>query len=95
MRRNPAAPAAKAPVITRPSDGAVLELVGGMAQQGLACQAAGAAADERLWWFVDGAPVGETVGPRPVSVALEPGDHVITCAAGDGRSSSVSISVTE
>ena len=90
---NPVTSTVKALEITRPTDGAVLELVKGMAQQGVACQAAAVAADQKLWWFVDGAPAGETLGPRSLAVELGPGDHVISCASDDGRSASVSISI--
>ena len=48
-----------------------------------------------LWWLVDGAPVGETVGSAPFAWEPTPGKPVISCATADGVTASVRVRVTE
>ena len=79
--------------VARPEDGAVFSLVKGMPQQGIVCQAAGNPDGAPLWWFVDGAPAGESEGSRPLKVEMSEGEHVISCATEDGVSASVKITV--
>ena len=79
--------------ISRPEDGAVFVLVDGMPQQGIACQAAGNPDGAPLWWFVDGAPVGESEGSRPFVAEMSAGEHVISCANEAGVSASVRVKV--
>ena len=79
--------------ITRPEDGAKFALVDGMPQQRIACQVAENPDGARLWWFLDGVPVGESLGTRPFAVGMERGEHVISCAAEDGSAASVRVTV--
>jgi len=66
-----------------------------MPQQGIVCQAAGNPDGAPLWWFVDGAPAGESEGSRPFKVDMSAGEHVISCATEDGVSASVNITVLQ
>ena len=79
--------------ITRPEDGARFALVEGMPQQRIACQTAGNPATRRLWWFLDGTPVGESLGTRPFTVEMSRGGHVISCASADGGAAAVHVTV--
>ena len=79
--------------ITRPDDGAKFALVEGMPRQRIACQVAENPDGARLWWFLDGIPVGESVGTRPFTVEMARGEHVISCSAADGSAASVRITV--
>ena len=45
---------------------------------------AGNTADGRLWWFVDGRPLGETRGDAPFVWTPELGEHTVTCATAEG-----------
>ena len=79
--------------ISRPEDGAVFVRVPGMKQQKIVCLAIGCAADERLWWFVDGNPVGESSASESFTVEMSLGEHVISCATASGDSSSTHLTV--
>ena len=79
--------------ITRPEDGAKFALVDGMPQQRIACQVAENPDGARLWWFLDGVPVGESLGTRPFAVGMERGEHVISCSDADGSAASVRVTV--
>ena len=80
--------------ILRPEDGATFRLVPAAARQGIVCKVSGNPNGSRLWWFVDGAPVGESEGAAPHAVDVQAGEHVITCSTADGRSASVRVKVT-
>ena len=79
--------------IVRPEDGATFSLVPGGVRQKVVCQVAGNPEGSKLWWFVDGAPAGESVGLRPFAVEPVPGKHVITCATAEGVSATATIRV--
>ena len=79
--------------IARPEDGATFSLVQGGVRQRIVCHVAGNPDGSRLWWFVDGAPVGESVGLQPFAIEPELGKHVITCATAEGVSATVTIHV--
>ena len=79
--------------ISRPEDGAVFTLVRGMRQQRIVCQTIGCGADERLWWFLDGVLAGDAPAGEPFVLEMALGEHTITCAAADGRSSAVAVTV--
>ena len=78
--------------IARPADGASFRLVPGMPQQKVICQATGVAGGSRLWWFLDGTPVGESVGPSPFAIEMREGTHSLVCAS-SSESSAVSVTV--
>ena len=79
--------------IVKPADGAEFHLVPGIDQQRVVCTVAGNTADGRLWWFVDGRPLGETVGDAPFVWTPEPGSHTVTCATADGVTAASSFTV--
>ena len=79
--------------IIKPEDGAQFILVEGMPQQKIVCAAEGAGRDERVWWFLDGMPAGSSTGSEPFALEPAEGEHSILCAAQDGRSAAIKISV--
>ena len=79
--------------LVKPEDGAEFVLVPGSLDQRVVCQAGDVAPDERLWWFADGAPAGETVGRAPFTLEMKPGRHVVTCATESGESATASFTV--
>ncbi|MGN0853740.1 MAG: transglycosylase domain-containing protein [Kiritimatiellia bacterium] len=79
--------------ISKPENDATFCLVPGLRQQRIACQVVGNAGTERLWWFVDGVPSGETKGLDAFLWSPEIGTHVITCATAEGAGSSVRVHV--
>ena len=81
--------------IRAPQDDAEFHLVPGLDQQWIVCTVAGNVEGGALWWFVDGAPVGETVGNAPFAWEPVPGPHVIACATENGVTASVRVRVTE
>ena len=81
--------------IRAPQDDAEFHLVPGLDQQRIVCSVVGNVEGGALWWFVDGAPVGETVGNAPFAWEPTPGAHVISCATADGITASVRVRVTE
>ena len=81
--------------LVRPEDGARFRRVPGSLDQRIVCQVGEVAPDTRLWWFVDGAPAGESTGRAPFAAAMTAGAHVVSCATSDGSAASVSISVEE
>ena len=93
-RRLPGAGAEKVPLaIAKPERDAVFRLVPGGPRQRLVATVVGNPDGRRLWWFIDGAPVGETVGTQPFVSDMTPGRHVIVCAAADGESAETSVLV--
>ena len=80
--------------IAKPEDGAVLKLVPGVAQQKVVCQVVGNPDGARLWWFADGAAMGETRGSDPFVLDMAEGAHVILCANESGITATVRIAVT-
>ncbi len=79
--------------LVKPEDGAQFHLVSGSLEQRIVCQVGEVPPDTRLWWFVDAAPVGETVGRGAFAAEMTPGEHVITCATEAGEAASVSVAV--
>ena len=83
-------------VISSPADGASIALVGdNTAMQKVVCKVIGNPPESRLWWFVDGAAKGETVGSQPFAFVPAPGRHSVSCSTADGVTASVRITVTE
>lgn len=81
-------------VLVKPEDGAVFRKVDIDIDQRIVCQVGEVAEDERLWWFVDGALAGESVGRTPFVVPMKPGIHVITCSTADGLAASATVEVS-
>lgn len=79
--------------IASPEDGANIVSVPGLAESRVVCKVLGNPPDEKLWWFVDGAVRGESVGLSPFVVELSPGSHRVTCSSASGESSSVVVTV--
>ncbi len=79
--------------ISRPEEDATFCRVPGGIRQGIVCQVTGNPEGSKLWWFVDGAPAGESTGLAPFTVDPEPGRHVISCATAEGVTATVSIRV--
>ena len=79
--------------LLRRDGGAVFRLVKGMRQQRIVCQAIGCGDGQRLWWFVDGVLAGDAPAAEPFAVDMSPGEHAISCAAADGQSAAVSVTV--
>lgn len=79
--------------LVKPEDGAQFHLVAGSLEQRIVCQVGEVLPDTRLWWFVDAAPVGETVGRGAFAAEMAQGEHVITCAAESGDAVSVTVTV--
>ena len=79
--------------LVKPEDGAQFHLVAGSLVQRIVCQVGEVPPDTRLWWFVDAAPVGETVGRGAFAAEMAQGEHVITCAAESGDAVSVTVTV--
>lgn len=82
-------------VLVKPEDGAVFRKVSVAMDQRIVCQVGEVSQDERLWWFVDGALAGESVGRTPFVVPMESGRHVIVCSSADGLAASATVDVTE
>ena len=80
--------------IVKPADGAEFHLVPGIDQQRVVCTVAGNTPDGRLWWFVDGKPLGETTGDAPFIWVPEIGRHVVTCATAEGVTATAGFSVS-
>ena len=76
-----------------PEDGSTFRLVNGLAAQRIVCSVVGNPEHARLWWFVDGAPAGETRGSQKYAWTPEPGVHRISCAAENGVSAASTITV--
>ena len=79
--------------IAKPENGATLTFVAESVIQKIVCITVGNPEGSRLWWFVDGAPSGESVGNSPFVVDMEEGWHVITCATAEGVTASVHVTV--
>lgn len=79
--------------LVKPEDGAQFHLVAGSLEQRIVCQVGEVLPDTRLWWFVDAAPVGETVGRGAFAAEMAQGEHVITCAAESGDAVSATVTV--
>jgi len=89
----PAAPPARELSLVKPEDGAVFRIVPGSLDQRIVCQVGEVDPGARLWWFVDGTPVGESAGRTPFPVAMSRGEHVVTCALADGAAAAASVTV--
>ena len=92
-RRRPSETPHDALALAVPEDGAQFVLVPNLPQQQIVCKVIGNGDGERLWWFVDGTPIGESVGLQPFRVAMTAGTHVITCARLDGETAEATVEV--
>ena len=81
--------------IVRPEDGARFTLVEGMAQQRIGCEAIGNPDGCALWWFIDGAAAGRTIGREPFALEPSPGEHTVTCADSSGAAASATFVVEQ
>ena len=82
--------------IAKPESDAVFHLVGHEElPQRIVCQVAGNPGGERLWWFIDGRPAGESAGLQPMALPMEVGQHEIVCSTAEGVSASVRVKVEE
>ncbi len=81
--------------VAKPEDGATFKLVEGVPQQRVVCAAGGNPPDARVWWFLDGRPVGESTGARAIAVEIPPGRHVVTCFSPEGVAASAKVYVTK
>ena len=86
-------PTARTLSLVKPEDGATFRLVPGDLAQRVVCQVGEVPPGTRLWWFVDGALAGETLGRAPFAFEMSVGEHVVTCSTAAGESASVTISV--
>jgi len=80
-------------MISKPENKAVFCMVRGMDQQRIICRVIGVTPKERLWWFVDGVPSGETMGTEAHVLEMSEGCHAISCATKSGETSWVEILV--
>ena len=80
---------ASRPVILVPEPDAVLRAGPVMADSRIAFRARSAS---RLWWFLDGALLGETAVGEPLLWDPVPGQHRLRCCSADGGSAEVSFS---
>ena len=87
------APKKKELSLLKPEDGATFKIVPGSLDQRIVCQVGEVAPGTRLWWFVDGALMGESVGRTPFPIAMTPGEHVVTCTTADGTAASATVKV--
>lgn len=95
-RRLPEKPqAAPRLTIAKPEEGASFECVEGLDQQALVAKVINNPDGCRLWWFLDGQPVGESMGESPMKLPLTPGPHVLTCATADGETATAHYTVAE
>ncbi len=78
--------------IAKPENGATFRLVDGPARQRIVC-AVDRKSDTRYWWYLDGKPVGETIGAAPFALEMTPGVHVLACATATGASAEVRFEV--
>jgi len=76
-----------------PDPGSVFRLVDGGPSQRLVAKVAGIGEGEKLWWFMDGAPAGETTGSAPYVCGLTPGEHKLSCSTASGASAETTYSV--
>ena len=93
-RRLPPAAAAVPFAIVKPANGSEFKLVESAARQQLVCRVTGNPEGEKLWWFLDGAPVGETAGSEPLVLDLVPGRHRLSAVTADGTAAESSFTVT-
>ena len=70
-------------------------LVANAVKQKIVCQAVGNPDGARLWWFVDGACVGESVGSAPFAADMVVGVHELSCSTAEGVSASVLVTVKD
>jgi len=80
--------------ILKPSEGAVFHTVPDALTQGVVCTVTGNGSEERLWWFADGIPVGETCGSSPFVWNPVPGEHELSCTTLAGATAQVHVRVT-
>jgi penicillin-binding protein 1C len=81
--------------IAKPENEAVFTLVSNAVKQKIVCQAVGNPDGARLWWFVDGACVGESVGSAPFAADMVVGVHELSCSTAEGVSASVLVTVKD
>ena len=82
------------PVIVSPADRSVYKIIPGIASQAITAHADKIEAATMLWWFLDAAPIGTTLG-KATLVILPPtkGKHTLTCSTESGDSSTVTFSI--
>ena len=81
--------------ISYPQEGDCFAVDASTKQARIVCRVLGNAPDVKLWWFVDGVAVGETVGLNPMVLEFPPGKHYLVCTTAAGKTAEVSFSVFE
>ena len=87
--------AAKSLAISKPEDGSEFLMVAGMPAQKIVLVPSGNPAEGRLWWFVDGRLVGETVGLSHLAVDMALGEHTVVCCTAEGVTAEAHFTVKE
>ena len=70
--------------ISTPEDGAIFCQVEGVHQQRIVCRTVGNEEGGKLWWFMDGVPLGESSGAEPFVAEMKSGRHTVACVKSDG-----------
>lgn len=81
--------------IASPDADSVLTLVRGVRQQKVVCRTNGNRQGERLWWFMNGVPCGESAGSEPLVLDMAVGRHELVCTTATGRSAETRFEVRE
>lgn len=79
--------------ILQPADGAEFEFVEGMGQQRIVVKVAGNPPTSTLWWFLNGKPVGQTIGRDSLVLEMKPGRYSLFCVTAEGISAEVKYQV--
>jgi penicillin-binding protein 1C len=79
--------------ILQPADGAEFEFVEGMGQQRIVVKVAGNPPTSTLWWFLNGKPVGQTIGRDSLVLEMKPGKYSLFCVTAEGVSAEVKYQV--
>ena len=86
-------PAGK-PAIVSPADRSVYKIIPGIASQAIAARADKIAAGTTLWWFLDSASIGTTLGNATLVIPPPAkGKHTLTCSTESGDSTTVTFSI--
>ena len=70
--------------ILQPVDGTKFERVEEFGQQKIVVKVAGNPSSSRLWWFLDGKLIGETLGSDSLVLDMDLGSHNLVCVTAEG-----------
>jgi membrane carboxypeptidase/penicillin-binding protein PbpC len=70
--------------ILQPNSGAKFERVEGIDQQKIVVKVAGNPTTSRLWWYLDGKMIGETLGSDSLVLDMDLGSHNLICVTAEG-----------